>query len=136
MLNLKQRIFSLFFLVLLLVSSLEVEAAIYPLGISSKHEIEISYDVNSITLFPENGESHWGFKYHVISNVKRDILYRFGLFYTCSDGTKELFVSDRNKFLIINGKDTVTFDDDGICLGSSVETLKGLIYAVDAPLYI
>ena len=136
MLSLKQRIFSLFFLVLLLVSSLEVEAAIYPLGISSKHEIKISYEVTSITLFPKNGESHWGFKYHVTSNVKHDILYRFGLSYTCSDGTKELFVSDRNKFLLINGKDTVTFDDDGICLGSSVETLKGLIYAMDAPLYI
>ena len=136
MLNLKQRIFSLFFLVLLLVSSLEVEAAIYPLGVSSKHEIEVSYEITYTTLLAENGESHLGFRYYVKSEVKRDILYRFGLVYTCSDGTKELFVSDRNKFLLINGKDIVTFDDDGICLGSSVETLKGLIYAMDAPLYI
>lgn len=136
MLNLKQRIFSLFFLVLLLVSSLEVEAAIYPLGVSSKHEIEISYEITYVTLFPENGESHLGFRFHVKSKVKRDILYRFGLVYTCSDGTKELFISDRNKYLLVHGKDTVVFDNEGVCLGSSIETLKGLIYAVDAPLYI
>ena len=128
--------FSLFFLVLLLVSSLEVEAAIYPLGTSSKHGIEVSYEITYTTLLAENSESHLGFRYYVTSKVKRDILYRFGLVYTCSDGTKELFISDRDKFLLINGKDTVTFDDDGICLGSSVETLKGLIYAMDAPSYI
>ena len=127
---------SIFFLVLLLVSSLEVEAAIYPLGASSKHEIEVSYEITYTTLLAENGESHLGFRYYVTSKVKRDISYRFGLVYTCSDGSKELFVSDRNKFLLINGKNTVSFTDDGVCLGSSIETLKGLIYAVDAPLYI
>ena len=123
-------------MVLLLVSSLEVEAAIYPLGVSSKHEIEVSYGITYTTLFAENGESHLGFRYYVTSKVKRDILYRFGLVYTCSDGTKELFVSDRDKHLLIHGKDTITFNNDGVCLGSSVETLKGLIYAVDSPLYI
>ena len=107
-------IFSLFFLVFLLVSSLEVEAAIYPLGTSRKHEIEVSYEIT----------------------YKRNMLYRFGLVYTCSDGTKELFVSDLDKYLLIPGKNIVKFDDDGVCLGSSIETLKGLIYAVDAPLYI
>jgi hypothetical protein len=123
-------------LVLLLVSSLEVEAAIYPLGVSSKHEIEVSYEITYTTLLAENGESHFSFRYYVTSKVKRDISYRFGLVYTCSDGTKELFVSDRNEYLLIHGKDTITFDDNGVCLGSSIETLKGLIYAVDAPLYI
>lgn len=77
-----------------------------------------------------------GFKYYVTSKVKRDILYRFGLVYTCSDGTKELFISDRDKRLLIHGKVTITLNDDGVCLGSSIEALKGLINAVDAPLYI
>ena len=129
-------IFSLFFLVFLLVSSLEVEAAIYPLGTSSKHEIEVSYEITYTTLLAENGESHFGFRYYITSKVKRNMLYRFGLVYTCSDGTKELFVSDLDKYLLIPGKNIVKFDDDGVCLGSSIETLKGLIYAVDAPLYI
>ena len=68
-----------------------------------------------------------GFRYYVTSKVKRDILYRFGLVYTCSDGTKELFVSDRDKYLLIHGKDTVTFNNDDVCLGSSIETLRGAI---------
>ena len=96
-------------MVLLLVSSLEVEAAIYPLGVSSKHEIEISYEITYTTLLAENGESHLGFRYYVTSKVKRDISYRFGLVYTCSDGTKELFISDRNKYLLVHGKDTIVF---------------------------
>ena len=52
--------FPIIFLVFLLVSSLEVEAAIYPLGVISKHKIELSYEI-TYTALAKNGESHFGF---------------------------------------------------------------------------
>ena len=105
----------------MLVSSLEVEAAIYPLGVSSNHEIEVSYEITYTTLLAENGESHWVLD--IMLRQKSNETFRIVLaeFILALMGLKSCLYQIVMSIYLFMAK---------------IPSQKGLIYAVDAPLYI